>query len=103
MPKITLTSLKFFDQDLSNYVNFTRSGIVLSLNTVADAKALRFFERLDKLLVRHHGTPNLSKDSRLSAATVRDTYKDGYTHFVEEIKKYDPNTRFSSALLKKIM
>jgi decaprenylphospho-beta-D-ribofuranose 2-oxidase len=93
-PTYTLGSLKVFESE-SRYLNFCKSGVVLSINVYANKKSINFFEELDRLTIKYKGLPNIAKDSRLSKKTIVSTYKDGYHAFVNDI-----NTLFSGRHLK---
>jgi hypothetical protein len=57
--------------------------------------------RLDRVALDHGAVVNLSKDSRLSAATVCAAYP-GYDEFRRRLGEHDPKRRFDSMLRRRI-
>jgi len=102
-PDITLCSLKIFDKNFKNYVNFCRKGVILAINALATEKTLKFFSELDHLVIKYGGLPNINKDSRLQRKTVIATYKENYFAFVEDLNDYDNRNIFTNEMLERIL
>lgn len=101
-PKITLGSLKSLDGS-PRYLRFCKTGILFTVNVHNNNKALPFLEELDQALIRCDGIPNLSKDSRLSRATIQKCYGPQFDQFLIDLKNIDPEFKFRSKLLDKIL
>src|SRR5271157_1710938 len=79
-------------------LNFSGSGICLALDTPNTPSAGILFARLDEITVDLGGIANISKDSRLSAQTVRAMYGAHYEEFRSALRDYDPERHFQSEL-----
>jgi decaprenylphospho-beta-D-ribofuranose 2-oxidase len=97
---LTLGSLKLFRGD-AKLLWFRGSGVCLALDVAAGDAADRLFARLDRVALDHGAVVNLSKDSRLTATTVRGTYP-GYDEFRRRLGEHDPKRRFDSTLRRRI-
>jgi len=97
---LTLGSLKLFRGD-AKLLWFSGSGVCLALDVAAGEAADRLFARLDRVALDHGALVNLSKDSRLAAATVRAAYP-GYDEFRRRLDEHDPKRRFDSMLRRRI-
>jgi decaprenylphospho-beta-D-ribofuranose 2-oxidase len=97
---LTLGSLKLFRGD-AKLLWFSGSGICLALDVAAGDAAEWLFARLDRVALDHGAVVNLSKDSRLTAATVCAAYP-GYDEFRRRLGEYDPKRRFDSMLRRRI-
>lgn len=97
---LTLGSLKLFRGD-AKLLWFRGSGICLALDVAAGDAAERLFARLDRVALDHGAVVNLSKDSRLPAATVGAAYA-GYDEFRRRLGEHDPKRRFDSMLRRRI-
>jgi decaprenylphospho-beta-D-ribofuranose 2-oxidase len=97
---VTLGSLKLFRGD-AKLLWFRGDGVCLALDVPAGDAADRLFAQLDRVALDHGGLLNLSKDSRLAAATVRALYP-GYDEFCRRLGDHDPKRRFDSMLRRRI-
>jgi decaprenylphospho-beta-D-ribofuranose 2-oxidase len=97
---LTLGSLKLFRGD-AKLLWFRSDGVCLAIDVAAGDAADRLFARLDRVALDHGGMVNLSKDSRLAAATVRASYP-GYDEFRRRLGEHDPRRRFDSMLRRRI-
>jgi decaprenylphospho-beta-D-ribofuranose 2-oxidase len=97
---LTLGSLKLFRGD-AKLLWFRDDGICLALDVAAGDAADRLFARLDRVALDHGAVVNLSKDSRLAAATVRALFP-GYDEFRRRLAAHDPERRFDSMLRRRI-
>ncbi|MEE8606053.1 MAG: FAD-binding oxidoreductase [Nitrospiraceae bacterium] len=97
----TLGSLKLFAGD-TTLLNFSGSGICLTIDVPATKESLDLFARLDDLTLGVGGIVNLSKDSRLSAELVRRIFPE-YEKFKKQLQSLDPKRRFDSALRRRIL
>lgn len=98
---ITLASLKLF-HGKRRLLNFSGEGICLALDTPNSANSIELFSRLDNITINAGGIANISKDSRLSAETIRAMYGDGYNQFRSGLRAYDPSTHFQSELRRRL-
>ena len=64
-------------------------------------RAVPLFDALDDVVAGVGGIVNLSKDSRISPALLRETFP-GYETFRERLDRYDPKRRMDSALRRRI-
>jgi decaprenylphospho-beta-D-ribofuranose 2-oxidase len=97
---VTLGSLKLFRGD-AKLVWFRGDGVCLAIDVAAGQGADRLFAQLDRVALDHGGLVNLSKDSRVTAATVRALYP-GYDEFCRRLCDHDPKRRFDSMLRRRI-
>lgn len=97
---VTLGSLKLFAGD-PHLLWFRADGVCLAVDAPEGAGARALFGRLDELAVAHGCLVNLSKDSRVGAATVRAVYP-GYDEFRQRLHAFDPHRRFDSMLRRRI-
>lgn len=93
---VTLGSLKLFRGE-ERLLHFRGEGVCLTIDCPATPSSRRFFERLDELAIRSGSIANLSKDSRLGAATAQRMYR-GYARFRDGLLRWDPAARFQSSL-----
>lgn len=98
---VTLASLKLFRGERS-LLNFSGVGICLALDTPNSANSIGLFSRLDDITISVGGIANIAKDSRLSAATVRAMYGNGYDQFRSALHAYDPDAHFQSELRRRL-
>lgn len=98
---ILLASIKIFRGE-PGFLNFSGNGICLALDTPNTASAREFFARLDEITLDLGGIANISKDGRLSAATVRAMYGDRYEKFRSALRDYDPQRHFQSELRRRL-
>lgn len=92
----TLGSLKLFSGRRS-LLDFCGDGVCFALDVPAVPRALELFSEIDRLVVEAVGIANLSKDGRLSTATIREMYP-GWNDFVDTVRDFDPDRRFRSTL-----
>jgi decaprenylphospho-beta-D-ribofuranose 2-oxidase len=97
---VTLGSLKLFRGD-PKVLWFRGDGVCLAIDVPAGGRADRLFAQLDRVAIHHGGLVNLSKDSRVAAATVRALYP-GYGEFCARLCDHDPKRRFDSMLRRRI-
>jgi decaprenylphospho-beta-D-ribofuranose 2-oxidase len=97
---VTLGSLKLFAGD-PHLLWFRADGVCLAIDVPEGEGARPLFARLDELAVAHCCPVNLSKDSRVGAATVRAVYP-GYDEFRRRLHAFDPHRRFDSTLRRRI-
>jgi decaprenylphospho-beta-D-ribofuranose 2-oxidase len=97
---VTLCSLKLFEGTRRN-LSFAGSGICLALDVPAAPAAEALFAELDRLAILHGGCVNLSKDSRLSATICQQVFPQ-YDTFREELRRFDPRSRFRSRMRERI-
>lgn len=97
---VTLGSLKLFAGD-PHLLWFRADGVCLAIDVPDGEAARRLFGRLDELATAHGCPVNLSKDSRVGAATVKAVYP-GYDEFRRRLRAFDPHRRFDSMLRRRI-
>jgi hypothetical protein len=73
----------------------------LAIDVPAIPKSLNFLNELDHLVISFGGIVNLSKDSRVGAATIRKMFSE-YEIFATGIREMDPTYRFDSALRRRL-
>ena len=93
---IALASLKLFKGKTHN-ISFSGEGVCLALDIPNHNRSIDFFNRLDEIVIAHHGIINLSKDSRARAELIRKVYP-AYNEFKARINAYDPQRIFVSEL-----
>lgn len=97
---ITLASLKLF-RGRSSLLNFDGEGICLAIN-VPDGEAGRaLFADFDEIVAGAEGIVNVSKDSRISAATAKRLFPE-YESFRSRLTAFDPKRRFDSVLRRRL-
>jgi FAD/FMN-containing dehydrogenase len=97
-----LAVLKSTGPATASPLSFPIEGISLALdfpNTGSDL--LDMLRDLDSIVVRHGGRVYLAKDSRLGPEDFRAMYP-RLAEFQAVKKKYDPKTRFSSSLARRL-
>ena len=97
---VALGSLKLF-KGKTKHLNFSGDGICLAIDVPAIPKSLNFLNDLDHLVISFGGIVNLSKDSRVRAATIRKMFSE-YEIFATGIREMDPTYRFDSALRRRL-
>lgn len=98
---ITLASLKLFHGE-RRLLNFSGEGICLAIDTPNSANSIELFSRLDDITINAGGIANISKDSRLSAETIRAMYGNGYDQFRSALCAHDPDAHFQSELRRRL-
>jgi decaprenylphospho-beta-D-ribofuranose 2-oxidase len=91
---ITLASAKLFAGE-PRFLRFDGQGICLALDVPRGPEAGPLLEFLDHAVVDHGGLPNVMKDSRLGAATVRACFPE-YEAFKEALLLFDPARLYRS-------
>ena len=97
---VTLGSVKLFSGPRT-LLWFQADGVCLTVNGPNDPKTVALFEQLDALAISLGAPVNLSKDSRIEAATVRQVFP-GYDEFARRLEAFDPGRRFDTALRRRI-
>jgi decaprenylphospho-beta-D-ribofuranose 2-oxidase len=97
---VTLGSLKLFAGE-PHLLWFRQDGVCLALDAPEGEATHGLFARLDELAIEYGCVVNLSKDSRVDAATVRAVYP-GYDEFRRRLHEFDPHRRFDSMLRRRI-
>jgi decaprenylphospho-beta-D-ribofuranose 2-oxidase len=97
---VTLGSLKLFAGG-RRHLWFRADGVCLTIDTPARPAALALFDELDRITLDHGGIVNLSKDSRLTASTVRAVFPE-YDGFADALATFDPKRRFDTALRRRL-
>jgi decaprenylphospho-beta-D-ribofuranose 2-oxidase len=98
---VTLGSLKLFRGD-RRLMWFCGEGVCLAIDVAADERAHWLLSQLDAVAREHDALVNLSKDSRLDAATVQALYAGGYDDFRRRLADHDIEGRFDSMLRRRI-
>lgn len=96
-----LAVLKVFGKGNSNYLSFPVEGYTLALDFKMDSGVLSFLDELDKIVIEYGGKIYLTKDSRMS----QDTFKNSYTEwdkFQQSRIKYGADQMFSSLQSKRL-
>lgn len=93
---VSLGSLKLF-KGTTRYLGFCGDGVCLALDVPARPHSLRLFEMLDRVVTKHHGIINLSKDSRASAKLAESVFPE-YRKFRAELEGFDKDRRCTSIL-----
>ena len=96
----TLGSLKLFKGE-TTYLNFSGEGVCLTINIPLTKYSARLFHDIDLILKKYDGIANISKDSRLTAITIKDMYPE-YEKFRIELNKYDDSKKFHSKLRERL-
>ena len=93
-------SLKLFRGE-KRHLWFRGDGVCLTIDGPANDATRRLFAQLDQLAVDLGAPINLSKDSRIEAATVARIFP-GYDTFKRELHAHDPAGRIDSELRRRI-
>ena len=93
---ITLASAKLFE-GTERFLRFDGSGICLALDFPRGPEAAPLLRFLDDAVPAHGGRPNVIKDSRLDAATVRACYPE-YQAFKDGLRRFDPSRLYRSEI-----
>lgn len=89
-----LVVLKLFGKQ-DDFISFPMEGFTLALDFPIRKGLFEFLDELDRMIIDLGGRHYLTKDARMS----KETFFKGYPNaqeFVERIKKYNPDYRFSS-------
>lgn len=98
---VTLGSLKLFS-GTQTLLNFSGTGVCLTLDVPAVTTSTELFSALDELVVRSGAVVNVSKDSRLSAPVAEQVFPQ-YDLFRSRLREHDPNGRFGSLLGRRLL
>jgi decaprenylphospho-beta-D-ribofuranose 2-oxidase len=93
---ITLASAKLF-RGQGRFLRFDGDGVALALDVPRGPAADRLLAFLDEAGRAHGARPNVVKDSRLGAATVKACYPE-YEAFREGLRRLDPARTYRSEL-----
>ncbi|HWU31652.1 MAG TPA: FAD-binding oxidoreductase [Marmoricola sp.] len=91
-----LAVLKVFGDGNQNFMSFPMPGYTLALDFRATARAFALADELDRLVIGAGGRLYLTKDSRMSAETLRAGYP-RIDEFEEARRKYSAIGAFASA------
>lgn len=97
---ITLASLKLF-RGKRSLLNFVGDGICLAIDTPNTRSSIALYSVLDDIAIQFGGISNISKDSRLSAAILKEMYE-GYDDFSLALRAHDGEAHFQSELRRRI-
>jgi len=97
---VALASCKLFS-GASKFVRFDGEGIVVAVNAPRDDRGADFVANVHRLMLEHHGRPNLLKDSLLAADTVAASVC-GVDDFRAALLDFDPARRFRSVLADRL-
>jgi decaprenylphospho-beta-D-ribofuranose 2-oxidase len=97
---ITLASAKLFE-GAHRFLRFDGKGICLALDFPRGAEAGPLLRFLDDAVPGHGGCPNVMKDSRLGAATVRACYPE-YQAFKDALRRFDPARLYRSEISERL-
>jgi decaprenylphospho-beta-D-ribofuranose 2-oxidase len=97
---ITLASGKLFSGN-RELLRFTGAGVCFALNFPRTPAGLQFAAFLDDLILDLGGWPNISKDSRLSAAVTQRAYPE-YDRFKTLLQSFDPRRLYKSELSQRL-
>jgi len=90
-----LSVLKLFGKQDENYLRFPMEGYTLALDFKITSDLWSFLDELDTMVADYGGRIYLAKDVRMSHEVLRRTYPQ-LQEFMDGIRKYDPEARFSS-------
>jgi decaprenylphospho-beta-D-ribofuranose 2-oxidase len=93
---ITLASAKLFE-GTTRFLRFDGKGICFALDFPRGPEAGSLLRFLDEAVPAHGGRPNVMKDSRLGAATVRACHPE-YGEFKDALRRFDPARLYRSEL-----
>jgi len=95
-----LAVLKVFGPANDNLLSFPMAGYTLALDFKVDDRALRLCDELDRLVLGAGGRVYLTKDARMSAATLRASYP-RLEEFEKVRREYGAEGVFTSAQWKR--
>lgn len=82
-------------------LRYSGNGIGISLHLPTTKKSLPFLSELDQLNSEHGGVTNPLKDPRLSAAVLRQQFKE-FDLFQRQLTTFDPDRLFTSSLSQRL-
>ncbi len=87
--------LKLYGPANSNWLSFPLEGYSMALDLKIERGIFKLLNRLDQIVLRHHGRLYLTKDARMSRQTVDAGYPN--IHRFRELRKdYNMNKKFQS-------
>lgn len=95
-PAAVLMSMKRF-RGSPRWLRFESDGVCVTTYLPRTREALAYLPELEHLAVTTGSLVNIMKDSRISAAVVRDLYP-GYEQFRGALRRHDPSRVFRSEL-----
>lgn len=93
-PNVNIISLKPFRGN-QKFLQFCKDGFSVVLEFPNSESTMRFFPKIDQLVISHEAIPNIIKDSRLPKSVVEKCYPE-YDKFRNILKKIDPDRVFKS-------
>ena len=90
-----LAVLKAFGKGNDNFLSFPLEGYTLALDFKFDKDLLPLLDELDKIVLEFGGRVYLTKDSRMSEETFKQSYPQ-WNEFMEVRKQYDADKVFHS-------
>ncbi len=97
---VSLGSLKIFSGRPEN-INFCGEGICLALDIPFSRKGLALFTAIDQMVIKYQCPVNVGKDSRLTGDVLKATFPE-YDKFKTELRRWDPQKRFSSEMRERL-
>ena len=82
-------------------MQFSGDGFSIVLECPNSNSTIKFFEKMDELVISHKAIPNIIKDSRLTKNVIEKCYPQ-YIEFSKILKKIDPNRIFKSQCSQQI-
>jgi decaprenylphospho-beta-D-ribofuranose 2-oxidase len=99
-PNVNIISIKPFSGE-QKFLQFCGEGYSLVLECPNSDETIRFFHKIDNLVLSHKAIPNIIKDSRLTKSVIEKCYPH-YNEFNEILKNIDPNRIFKSQCSQQI-
>jgi decaprenylphospho-beta-D-ribofuranose 2-oxidase len=99
-PPVVMLSMKLF-KGTQRLLRFEGDGVCFTADLVRSPAGLSFLSVLDRLTTAAGGIPNITKDSRLPVAVVRQCYPE-YERFRQNLRVFDPERRFRSELSERL-
>jgi len=91
----SLTVLKKFGKENSNYLSFPKEGLTLALDFRMKSSIFKLLAKLDASVLNLGGRHYLTKDSHMNEKTFKITY-DNWEQFQNVRKKYQSQDIFKS-------
>ena len=91
-----LSVLKKFGPSNDNYISFPFDGYTLALDFKIHTRLFDLLDHIDKIVLSSGGRIYLSKDSRMSERTFKESYPE-WEKFMEVRKAYKADKVFNSA------
>lgn len=96
-----LTVLKVFGKQES-LISFPMEGYTLALDFPIEPGLFDFLDELDEIVASYGGRLYLTKDARMSASFLKDSYPH-FDRFLEILRKYDPDRKFHSTMSERLL